>query len=1019
MQKVHDVVRGLIPFMLAIALVAGFFVAPAKAYAADATAGTYGALQTAINNAPVSATPYTIEITANIPFGTSPALIIPAGRNIVLTSDIVTTRVMTRTQTSTLRHFTVNGSLTLENIVIDGTPTNTGIGAGGGITVSGSAAKLNMHVGGVIRNCFAAGGTNTGGAVNLASGGDLEMTGGAMTGNAGARGGAIHGADTGSVINISGGSVSNNTSSLAGGAIYGYAINIFGTALIDNNTATTIGGGIWAAAGSTTNLYGDAVISNNSVVSPTFDLGSYGGGIGVDRSSSLTLSGNASIINCRAHNGGGVGLNNRATAAGNSSFTMSGNASITDCTAEVYGGGLYEYAIGSDIFTINMSGGTISGNRALNGGGVYMNSPGAFTMTGGAIDGNHAFSSTALSAYGGGVYKTGTGTFTMTGGSISRNDTLATAAGPSAYGGGVYVHTSTFVVGNTGGADSAVIIEGNTAGYMGGGIDAHIGSTLIMHSGTIRDNHAVFGGEPTYGGGVEVYQNSTFTMNNGTISGNSSNGYSGGVEVYDNSLFTMNNGSITDNTSPAGGGVSVGYLASSFAMNGGTIGGNTAAASVGGVGGGVYVYAGASMTVNGGAVAATIEGNTADYGGGVLVDTTSSVHFLNCSIINNTTAITSGGGGGGIYTMDETYANVTSTSDTFFSNNTALLAYAPPANALALYPWIGFASVSATPGGYVHPINNFDINRIFDAPLNFHVTFDSTGGSGVTDQAVEFGFPIVKPTDPTREGYLFSQWMVLDSLGELVPWNFSTVITNSDDFGLGITLYAEWTALEVTVSGTISGLDIVEGVEISYTVGDVEASVLTDADGAYSFDVPFDSVLVITPAAQTGFTSSPLDRSITVSYLNNANNDFLYELNLHTVSFNSNGGTSVASQEVLFGGTVDEPTPPTRTNYTFLGWYTDDTFSETWNFEAGTVTADMTLIAGWEFVPGPEPEPEPEPTPEPSPDQGQGSSQGGLPNSGDGLWVLLVGAVCIALGMAGLLRSANQRGTHKDKRRVF
>jgi hypothetical protein len=75
-----------------------------------------------------------------------------------------------------------------------------------------------------------------------------------------------------------------------------------------------------------------------------------------------------------------------------------------------------------------MEGGTISGNIADSGGGVYA-AGGAFTMSGGIISGNTANMS------GGGVYAAG-GTFTMSGGIISGNTANMS--------GGVYIHSGTF-----------------------------------------------------------------------------------------------------------------------------------------------------------------------------------------------------------------------------------------------------------------------------------------------------------------------------------------------------------------------------------------------------------------------------------------------------------------------------------------------------------------------------------------------------------------------------------------------
>lgn len=70
----------------------------------------------------------------------------------------------------------------------------------------------------------------------------------------------------------------------------------------------------------------------------------------------------------------------------------------------------------------------------------------------------------------------------------------------------------------------------------------------------------------------------------------------------------------------------------------------------------------------------------------------------------------------------------------------------------------------------------------------------------------------------------------------------------------------------------------------------------------------------------------------------------------YTVSFNSNGGTSVPPLTVDAGSTIEEPNPPTRAYYRFDGWYTDNgTFNTPWLFGGGgsTVEMDTTLDAKW------------------------------------------------------------------------
>ncbi len=80
----------------------------------------------------------------------------------------------------------------------------------------------------------------------------------------------------------------------------------------------------------------------------------------------------------------------------------------------------------------------------------------------------------------------------------------------------------------------------------------------------------------------------------------------------------------------------------------------------------------------------------------------------------------------------------------------------------------------------------------------------------------------------------------------------------------------------------------------------------------------------------------------------------------YTVTFDSNGGTAIASQQIDDGGTIDEPTEPQFGGYTFKGWYYN---GAEYDFSS-VVTSDMTLSAVWEKIEEEEPEPEPEPEPE-------------------------------------------------------
>ena len=68
---------------------------------------------------------------------------------------------------------------------------------------------------------------------------------------------------------------------------------------------------------------------------------------------------------------------------------------------------------------------------------------------------------------------------------------------------------------------------------------------------------------------------------------------------------------------------------------------------------------------------------------------------------------------------------------------------------------------------------------------------------------------------------------------------------------------------------------------------------------------------------------------------------------IFTVSFNTDGGSTVNSQNVPDGSLVTEPADPTKDGYTFGGWYSDSELTTAWDFADDTVTGNMILYAKW------------------------------------------------------------------------
>ena len=73
------------------------------------------------------------------------------------------------------------------------------------------------------------------------------------------------------------------------------------------------------------------------------------------------------------------------------------------------------------------------------------------------------------------------------------------------------------------------------------------------------------------------------------------------------------------------------------------------------------------------------------------------------------------------------------------------------------------------------------------------------------------------------------------------------------------------------------------------------------------------------------------------------------EVETYTVTFDTGGGSAVASQEVERGCKVVKPEDPTKDcDCRFDGWYyVDENGDEEWSFVGYVVTEDITLTARW------------------------------------------------------------------------
>ncbi len=74
-----------------------------------------------------------------------------------------------------------------------------------------------------------------------------------------------------------------------------------------------------------------------------------------------------------------------------------------------------------------------------------------------------------------------------------------------------------------------------------------------------------------------------------------------------------------------------------------------------------------------------------------------------------------------------------------------------------------------------------------------------------------------------------------------------------------------------------------------------------------------------------------------------------YNVNHYTISFESNGGSTVNNKIINYNTKVDKPNNPTRAGYSFQGWYEDEALTSSFDFDT-LIVEDKTLYAKWQQI---------------------------------------------------------------------
>ena len=255
---------------------------------------------------------------------------------------------------------------------------------------------------------------------------------------------------------------------------------------------------------------------------------------------------------------------------------------------------------------------------------------------------------------------------------------------------------------------------------------------------------------------------------------------------------------------------------------------------------------------------------------------------------------------------------------------------------------ITLADATSPTTTFTMPAEDVEVTATYKdiAVTTYNITVNS-GTADVTTPASGATVTITAGTAPA--GKEFDKWVV-----------DSGTITLADATSATTTFTMPAEDVEVTATYkdiVVTAISIATPGKTAYTVGDsLDVSgmeIKVDYSDGSSKTIP------VTTAMVSGFDSSAAaaSQTLTITYEGKTTT---YNVSISavtpttfTVTFNTNGGSAVASQTVADGSKAVKPdTDPTKEGCTFDGWYQDATFTAAFDFNTA-ITADTTIYAKW------------------------------------------------------------------------
>ena len=231
---------------------------------------------------------------------------------------------------------------------------------------------------------------------------------------------------------------------------------------------------------------------------------------------------------------------------------------------------------------------------------------------------------------------------------------------------------------------------------------------------------------------------------------------------------------------------------------------------------------------------------------------------------------------------------------------------------------------------------------------NHTLTFETNGGSAIDPVTVRHGNAVARPADPTKDKYTFIGWYVDPEFTE--EYDFATVLEADK------TIYAKFELTSTPIGDIYVRYDVLHIKQLpdgSYDLANAEVehlsakkdttvtAVVKDYSATHHINVN-STLSKLTDTAirpYPGADGKPVYTILSV----------YYDLDFHTLTFDTMGGSRIDPVTVRHGNAVAKPKDPVNGGYIFDGWYTDKTYRTPYNF-ATVLTQDTTIYAKWFLI---------------------------------------------------------------------